>query len=357
MPGWDAKTKKLVEAGELSVFGVLEEQHPVRAELFAQWKELTFPMLADPLNLLDVSVVPIHLLIDGNGIIRFRNPSDLDFEKFMATDYSGGEQAMPIKGSEYREGDRLAMKGDLNAALEVYNGLSDNGGRLHFRKGVVWRMKFDSDSNPVFFQSAVSEWQKARKANGGQYIWRRRIQQYGPQSDKPYPFYDWVAEAKQSVASRGETPVELKSQLTRSELASPRGASDIELISEEPDPEGTVEVDEGDFELLPIILPSTAGEKGEYRVHLVIQPQGSFSWNNEAGPMNVWLGGGEGHVAGFTIPVNVKVATSSEVRSGEFEWVVHDSSTRSGYVVFHTCNKESGLCTILRKNFSLDIPE
>ena len=43
-----------------------------------------------------------------------------------------------------------------------------------------------------------------------QYIWRRRIQQYGPRLDKPYPFYDWgAASAREEIAARGETPVGL----------------------------------------------------------------------------------------------------------------------------------------------------
>jgi len=155
---WDDKTKDLVEAGKLSVFGVLEEQHPVRADLFAQWKGLNFPMLADPLNILDVAVVPIHLLVDGDGVIRYRNPGATELKAFMKADYSGGKKALVPKGSNYMKGDVLAMKGDLDGALKVYDSLKDEGGRLHFRKGVVWRMKFDEGGSPKDFERAVGEW-------------------------------------------------------------------------------------------------------------------------------------------------------------------------------------------------------
>ncbi len=94
--------------------------------------------------------------MDGDGVIRYRNPSDSDFKAFMVADYSGGEEALRPKGSDYVEGDRLAMKGDLEGSLKVYNRLKDEGGRLHFRKGVVWRMKFDAGGNPKDFECAVS---------------------------------------------------------------------------------------------------------------------------------------------------------------------------------------------------------
>jgi len=193
--------------------------------------------------------------------------------------------------------------------------------------------------------------------NGAQYIWRRRIQQYGPQSDKPYPFYDWVAEAEKAVRDRGEDPVELKVRLTASELASPRGKLEVSLLDEEPDAKGEITLDVDDFEILPVVLPATDGKKGVYRVHLVMRPKGRFSWNNEGGAMEVWLGEGKGHVKGFSVSGNVNVATSSEVRDGEFEWVVKGNKSIGGYVVFHVCAKDSGVCTIMRKGFQVNLPE
>lgn len=53
------------------------------------------------------------------------------------------------------------------------------------------------------------------------YIFRRRIQQYGPRLDKPYPFYDWVSEARAAVLARGETPVEPRVEPGGAELAAP----------------------------------------------------------------------------------------------------------------------------------------
>ncbi len=40
--------------------------------LFMQWKQMDWPILADSLNLIEVTAVPITLAIDEHGIIRTR---------------------------------------------------------------------------------------------------------------------------------------------------------------------------------------------------------------------------------------------------------------------------------------------
>ena len=67
--------------------------------------------------------------------------------------------------------------------------------RLHFRLGVAYRKWFDEKKDIAFFDQAVEQWGKALAMQPNQYIWRRRIQQYGPRLIKPYPFYDWVEAA------------------------------------------------------------------------------------------------------------------------------------------------------------------
>jgi len=92
-------------------------------------------------------------------------------------------------------------------------------------------------------------------------------------------------------------------------------------------------------------------------VHLLIKPKGKYAWSNEAGAVDVWLGESSAHVKGFSLPVNVKEATSVEVRDAEFEWLARDDKEISGYAVFHVCSKQDGICTILRKNFTIEVPK
>jgi len=235
--------------------------------------------------------------------------------------------------------------------------MEDQGGRLHFRKGVALRMQYDKSGNLIDFQKSVREWEKALEINPSQYIWRRRIQQYGPQSDKPYPFYDWVDEAQKTITKRGETPIKLRVNLTSSERASPKKKWVQTLLEKEPDPKNKLTVDADDFEILPVVIAATGHKKNTYRVHIVMRPKGTFSWNNEGAEMKVWLGENSGHVKGFTLPNNTKSATSVEHRSAEFEWIASSKDSVKGYVVFHVCSKNDGICTVLRKDFQLTLPQ
>lgn len=54
--------------------GVVLEQHPDRATLFMQWKQMDWPLMWDPYNLLGLTAVPLTLLLDEHGVIRLSQP-------------------------------------------------------------------------------------------------------------------------------------------------------------------------------------------------------------------------------------------------------------------------------------------
>ena len=85
MPGWHDATLELQQQGKVRMVGIIEEQHPARARLFLQWKNMDWPVMVDSLNLLGVSVVPITLLIDEAGIVRAVRPKPEEFREFLAT--------------------------------------------------------------------------------------------------------------------------------------------------------------------------------------------------------------------------------------------------------------------------------
>ena len=119
----------------------------------------------------------------------------------------------------------------------------------HFRLGVAFRKRYDSDYREASdFQRAVQHWKIALDLDPNQYIWRRRIQQYGPRLDKPYPFYDWVPQARAAISTRGETPLELAVEPRGAEFAKPleHFETGVDPV-EEPDPGGRIQRDEGQF--------------------------------------------------------------------------------------------------------------
>ena len=50
--------------------GIIQEQHPDRAALFMQWKEMGWPIMVDSYNLLKAPYVPISLAIDEQGVVQ-----------------------------------------------------------------------------------------------------------------------------------------------------------------------------------------------------------------------------------------------------------------------------------------------
>ena len=178
---------------------------------------------------------------------------------------------------------------------------------------------------PGDFQAAVDAWGRALELDPNQYIWRRRIEQYGPRLAKPYAFYDWVAQAKAEVSRRGETPVPLTVEPYGSELAGPvRDVVAEASAPVEPDPKGRIHRDEERLiEAEVVVVPARVRPGQAARVHVTFRPSAAHKarWNNESTPLRVWIAGAEG----WTIASRLLEAPqgdqpeSDEVRRLDFE--------------------------------------
>ena len=71
VPVWHASLKQLEKDGKVAVVAIVQDQHPDRARLFLQWKQIGWPTLADSLDLLNLETVPLTLAVDEYGIVRF----------------------------------------------------------------------------------------------------------------------------------------------------------------------------------------------------------------------------------------------------------------------------------------------
>ncbi|MCI0418418.1 MAG: tetratricopeptide repeat protein, partial [Acidobacteria bacterium] len=247
--------------------GIIQEQHPDRTRLFMQWKPMGWPILVDSLNLLGVAVVPITLAIDEYGIVRAINPERESIEKSFLNQTYPKPQAQAvtdIKPPDLKKlkagttagpafswtsyADALVVWGAENqldeaiAAYEKAIRLDPSHGPTYFRLGVAYRKRYDSSARRADdFQRAVKYWTKALEMDPNQYIWRRRIQQYGPRLDKPYPFYDWVPTARQEIQARGEKPAPLLVEPGGAEFASPLKVFGMDQpVHKQPDVQGRV---------------------------------------------------------------------------------------------------------------------
>jgi hypothetical protein len=395
VPGWHDETRELQEQRRLRMAGIVQEQHPDRARLFMQWKQMDWPVLVDPLNLLNVSVVPITLAIDEHGIIRHVNPPrEIIQTAFVEVDYpapSEGASPAPVRAPAPAQIERArdalapaeaarygharflwAPDSAMETVLDAYADALTTDSRdakTHFRRGVALRARYDSAGRqPGDFAAAVESWQRALDLDPNQYIWRRRIQQYGPRLGKPYPFYDWVAEARAAIQARGETPAPLVVEPGGAELAHPTRdfAAGRETQAADPDPEGRVFRDDGDFIRLETVLVPPAIAPGDaVRVHLEFHPiaEKKAHWNNEVDGLEVWLEPPDGYELDYqrlSVP-NPAAEVSAEVRRVEFEvraapGVEPAPSRLRGYALYYVCEDVDGTCLYRRQDIEVEIP-
>jgi tetratricopeptide (TPR) repeat protein len=268
--------------------------------------------------------------------------------------------ALVLWGGHQRLGEAIAA---YQRALE----LAPQEGATHFRLGVAFRRRYDSLSRrPADFQVAVEEWQAALDTDPNQYIWRRRIEQYGPRLHKPYPFYDWVETARREITARGETPVSLQVEPRGSEFASPAERFEVIQTSvKEPDPGGRILRDAGKLITVETtVVPPEAAPGGSTRVHVVFRPNAGTKahWNNEVDGLRLWINAPQDWQANshlLALP-NPPQPTSLETRTLEFELLAPASSAPgtyalAAYAVYYVCEDVNGTCLYRRQDIPLQV--
>jgi tetratricopeptide (TPR) repeat protein len=384
VPGWHVSTLEWQQAGRLQVVGIVQEQHPDRARLFMQWQQLPWPVLADPLNQLAVTVVPITLLLDEHGVIRKVNPSREDVAAFVAEPVAEVKPspARPVRpdiepapdpANRLSWAETAALWGDagqLDEAIRIYTDLLREptaDGVRHFRAGVAFRKRYDSQARQRGdFQAAAAHWTRALELNPNQYIWRRRVQQYGPRLDKPYAFYDWVPAARREITARGETPVPLGAEPGGAEFAAPTRESGIEKKSEpDPDPADRIHLDDGGLIQAEVTVVPARVKPGEVvRVHVEFRPNAALKahWNNEVDGLEFQVRppvGWNADPGWQRVPLPAAVV-SQEVRSLECELIAPANAAGEikvpAYALYYVCEDATGTCLYRRLNLSIPIP-
>ncbi len=393
MPVWHEVTKQWVKDQKLVVLGVIQEQHPARCRLFAQWQRFDWPILHDPINVLQPMAVPIVVAIDEHGIVRQVGPRPETFEAEFINKQFPKEQgtAEPAKARRpdldalrrnaqqqrsanawRRLGDGLALWGGIEQVDEVIGAygravdLAPNDGDARFRLGVAYRMRYDSDQRePGDFQAAVDYWSAARAINPNQYIWRRRIEQYGPRLIKPYSFYDWVTAARREITARGEKPIELPVEPSGAEFAHPNrsfASQSDEAVS--PDPEGRIHRDiQGLIRSEVAVVPPAIRPGEAVRVYVTLRPdpRGTAHWTNESQPLRLWIDTPDGWQVDRRLLAAPQgnAPETSEPRRLEFEVRAADDAAGpvelKAYALYYVCEDAGGKCLFLRQDIPISI--
>ncbi|XAM01235.1 hypothetical protein OT109_07560 [Phycisphaeraceae bacterium D3-23] len=404
-------TQPYIDAGELVVIGLVQEQHPERAQLYAQWRELDWPILWDPFNTTGATAVPNAYLIDEHGILQGKRLNEDSLAAFMAAAFeapaiepiaaasadglvrpsirnmsedeayywnaisnmnwsvTGRQPVAGGLGSGSRRNMQIPAISDAIAEALNYPEEERRRAYEYFRLGVLYRMRHDSEHRQGGdFQAAIDAWEHALELDPNQYIWRRRIQQYGPMSDKPYPFYDWVATAQREITERGEVPVAIPQALTQAELGTEGSALVPEGEPVNPDPDGRITAD--DTGIITVTAASTPDTQtpGSRRVLVEFATSNAGHWNNEAEPLTVWINADDLpdgwsvesplliHAPGHA----VEQASSDEPRIIDFG-LTHPADaagafTLTGYALYNVCEADDlGRCLYRRQAFEVVI--
>lgn len=395
MPVWHELTQQARESEQIVVLGVIQEQHPDRCQLFAQWQQFDWPILHDPINAVAARAVPMFIAIDEAGVVVDANLRADEYESFLArpanqdanqdanrsaaeTETTEPATASPTSESTSTELSRTAdarvlwhPQTELDEAIEEYEQaveLDPTLATAHFGRGVAYRMRFDSGaSQPDDFARAVEAWGRALELDPNHYIYRRRIEQYGPRLIKPYPFYDWVEQAQRDIVARGDEPLPLSVQPSGAEIAQPSREFTADEAYENPDPEGKITRAEESLVTCDVVtVPAKVAPGDAVRVHLRFTLSESAHWNNEASPMKIWIDAPAGWQVAQPLLTDEPPTEpeSHEVRTFEFEVKtpasIETDATNSAtplptaYALFFVCEEVGGQCLFLRQD--IDIP-
>ena len=354
-----------------------------------QWKQFDWPLLWDPFNLLELPAVPITMILDAAGVIRLLQPK-LDHADDIAGVVRDGFERVesapsvpsPVPGPSAMVAPSADAAGwsDHAVALALWGGegrlddavaaaarstVSGGDGQSWFRQGVILRMRHDSNHRQGSdFANSTDAWARALDADPANYVWRRRIQQYGPRLAKPYAFYDWIVDARDEIRERGEPPVPLSAEPQGSEFSEPM-ARDEPVTSDVPEPpDSRIVEDEAWIETTVNVVPSRVRPADAVRVHVDLFPgDGSeIHWNNETGPGGFWVEPPTGWAVepGFQEIEVPSEATSNERRHLEFEvWVPESATTGShrfeAQTLYAVCDDETGVCMIRRRTIPITV--
>lgn len=399
MPVWHERTRAARESGALLLIGITEEQHPDRCELFAQWRGLDWPILWDPFNLTGTAAVPLAIAIDEHGVVRSAGLALDALDEFLGTAAAEPPSAPEPAGSVSEsacgppelaadarlEADQALARllwlekqhgapptaRDFQACIAALERAADAPGAppsAAFGLGVALRMRYDSPHALASdFQESLDRWRAALAGNPSQYIWRRRIQQWGPRLDKPYPFYDWIEEASRQLRERGEEPFAVRVPLTTSEMS---GRLEVDPGRSErlhPDPDRKLPRDrDGWVSIETAVAPHTGGREGEQprsvQIHLVLRPSTVLGvhWGNDAGATEIWIDHPDTldlRRPDFSLPVPDDAESTAETRRADFTVTgPSDLAAITGTAFYFVCEGPAGQCKFLAQDFEIRLP-
>jgi len=214
------------------------------------------------------------------------------------------------------------------------------------------------------FEDAIHAWTRAIELAPRNYIYRRRLQQYGPRLEKPYAFYDWIATARKELLAAGEKPAALVLEPEGSEIAGRLRAKLADASSgsfKAPDPGGKLPRDEAGLVRVKAIAAPTSIYAGmPLRAYVHLDPSGAKKahFDPEAGGVTLWLELEDGlRAEKQRIEIPVQKGKGARV---DFELLLPDSAKKgkrriAAYACYYVCEDVTGTCSYLRQDFEIEV--
>lgn len=248
---WNSQLKPLVAEGRLAVMGIAEEQHADRCRLFAQWKDIAWPIAFDPLDQLNIEKLPLAVCVDEHGIVRMiRRDAKKSLAEFAAKTYPVPRKPLPPEEEEIptprytrrlagedrtalgltAHGNALVLSGlpaEISEAIRTFEQLVEKEPKSaagHFRLGVSRRIRADSpEAQAEDAAGAVTAWKKAAALRPANQVFKSRYAQFSSNPGPDHDFYNWIEQARKEIIARGDKPVELAADAAMDARAKPSG--------------------------------------------------------------------------------------------------------------------------------------
>ncbi|MEQ1903187.1 MAG: hypothetical protein ABL888_03250 [Pirellulaceae bacterium] len=387
--------KPFIESEKLVMLGVIQEQHPDRCQLFMQWKKLDFPIVQDLLNTNGIDVVPLYVAIDEHGVVQANPRSSGNFaEEFINVNYLPPQETAPVldartasveywtdSDSQPPSMSRLLGLADASIqwqpnqeqvakAIKAYTEILESDASrsdIVFRLGAANRLLYElsAQRDKNLFTKAVDHWEKALQMNPNQYIYRRRIEQYGPRLKKPYAFYDWVTTARQEILARGVDPHPLAVEPNGAEFADRAQNMTIDNSGKNPALEYRILLGADNLvEVHTNFVPTQPKPGDVVAVHVGFSISGTAKWNHETSPLVLWIYKPKNDIKLssqlISDPTPYAQLESQDPVAISFEVQIPKDQKGTvrleGFGLFNICESSNGKCTFRRKNVVIEIP-
>lgn len=315
---WKAESKRTNGDRKFEVVGVAHDVQVDRVRLFAQWKNVDFPIMHDALNLSRTAKLPLVVGVDESGCVRVLDPTPKKLgSEFTEKKFERGRERAAVTelpdprytqrmADESREspeaciyGDALVLAGlpqQIDAAINAYQSainLKTKDPYVWFRQGVAHRIRYDrADRHDGDLQAAVDGWSHAARMAKDNQVFLDLLRLYGGGAVNEGVSYSWIPVAQKESAARHESPAALSSTPLSCEMEPSEHLDKWRKAAKMPeDFQKDAIADEQEFVQCETVgIPGISDEtSGSMLLIFRLKPESGAKWSDSADSLRIWI--------------------------------------------------------------------